>query len=323
MYLTKIWCFAPILIALSGVNGYCEHKADIIFVLDSSGSESGFWTQIKDWVKKTVNGLHNIGLKSEIGLVAFDDDVDKSHEIQLTAHEDRARFLRDVDNLPFMGGGTRIDLGMKEALEMFKARRTNAHATVVLLTDGQGSNVPLRTVGNWFHAENIRVIVVGIGSGVNPNDLKTMCKNNGQSSETHDHYFDAANIDELVSARFIENSIEGCNFATDCHSMDTKLLGGIIGEGIPNVAGFKECARECQKQHNQVTREGRPQAACHYFTYYDDRFVRPSTRSNNWRKDCELHSQDHCGFYGSHCQQKEVVGVESGSLTSCEGKNFI
>ena len=127
--------------------GYCEHNADIIFVLDSSGSESGFWTQIKDWVKKTVNGLHNIGLRSEIGLVAFDDQADKSHEIQLTAHEDRARFLRDVDNLPFLGGGTRIDLGMKEALEMFKARRTNAHATVVLLTDGQGSNVPLRTVG--------------------------------------------------------------------------------------------------------------------------------------------------------------------------------
>ena len=49
---------------------------------------------------------------------------------------------------------------------------------------------------------------------MDPNDLKTMCKNNGQGSETHDHYFDAANIDELVSARFIENSIEGCNFAT-------------------------------------------------------------------------------------------------------------
>ena len=113
------------------------------------------------------------------------------------------------------------------------------------------------------------------------------------------------------------------NLFSDCHSKDTKLLGGIIGEGIPYVAGFKECARECQKQHNQVTREGRPQAACHYFTYYDASFVRPSTRSNNWPKDCELHSQDHCGFYGSHCQQKEVVGVESGSLTSCEGKNFI
>ena len=127
--------------------GYCEHNADIIFVLDSSGSESGFWTQIKDWVKKTVHGLHNVGLRTEVGLVSFDDHVDRSHEIPLTAHEDKAQFFRDLDNLPFLGGGTRIDLGMKEALEMFKARRTHAHATVVLLTDGQGSNVPLRTVG--------------------------------------------------------------------------------------------------------------------------------------------------------------------------------
>jgi hypothetical protein len=80
-----------------------------------------------------------------------------------------------------------------------------------------------------------------------------MCKHNGQGSETHDHYFDAQHINELISAKFIENSIEGCNFATDCHSKDTRLLGGTIGgEPIENVAGFKGCriVHQHKNQHS-------------------------------------------------------------------------
>ena len=71
----------------------------------------------------------------------------------------------------------------------------------------------IKYLGDWFHSEGIRVIVVGIGSGVDEQGLRSMTKNNGQSSSTHDHYFDAAHVQELTSPAFIENSIEGCNFA--------------------------------------------------------------------------------------------------------------
>ena len=106
---------------------------------------------------------------------------------------------------------------MEEALDLFhhtNGRRLNAHASVVLFTDGQGSNKPLKEVAQPFHDENIRVIVVAIGDGINENDLRSMTKHNGKSEVTHDHFFHVKkDIKELTSQTFIENSIEGCNLA--------------------------------------------------------------------------------------------------------------
>ena len=106
---------------------------------------------------------------------------------------------------------------MERALDLFhhvNGRRPNAHASVVLFTDGQGSNKPLKEVAQSFHDEQIRVIVVGIGSGINENDLRSMTKNHGVSNTTHDHFFHVKkDIEDLTSQTFIDNSIEGCNFA--------------------------------------------------------------------------------------------------------------
>ena len=65
---------------------------------------------------------------------------------------------------------------------------------------------------NWV--EGIRVIVVAIGKGIDVEDLKSMTKHHGVSDDTHDHFFHVENdIEELTSDTFIQNSIEGCNFA--------------------------------------------------------------------------------------------------------------
>ena len=116
----------------------------------------------------------------------------------------------------FLGGGTRIDLGMEEALDLFhhtNGRRPNAHATVVLFTDGKGSEKPLSEVAKPFHDEGIRVIVVAIGQGIDVDELKSMTKHDGVSDTTHDHFFHENDIEKLTSDAFIHNSIEGCNFA--------------------------------------------------------------------------------------------------------------
>ena len=219
----------------------CSHKVDVVFVLDSSGSESHHWGTIKEWVEKTLDALHDVGHDTQAGVVIFDDHIDVSHEILLEQHINGAALKKKIHDLPFQGrlskalklpfytffagGGTRIDLGMERALDLFhhkNGRRPNAHASVVLFTDGQGSNKPLKEVAQPFHDEQIRVMVVGIGSGIKESDLRSMTKNHGVSTSTHDHFFHAKDISHLASQKFIDNSIEGCNFAIGKESLQEK-----------------------------------------------------------------------------------------------------
>ena len=81
----------------------CSHKVDIVFVLDSSGSEKNFWDTIKEWVEKTVDALHDVGHDTQVGVVVFDDHIDVSHEIYLETHTDGASLKQKIHNLPFLG----------------------------------------------------------------------------------------------------------------------------------------------------------------------------------------------------------------------------
>lgn len=81
----------------------CSHKVDVVFVLDSSGSEKNFWDTIKEWVEKTVDALHDVGHDTQVGVVIFDDHLDQSHEIYLEQHLDGAALKEKIHDLPFLG----------------------------------------------------------------------------------------------------------------------------------------------------------------------------------------------------------------------------
>jgi len=272
---------------------------------------------MKGYVKETVNKLHNIGFDTQLGLVSFDDTIDEDHVISLVAHENSHQFLRDLEVLPLKAGGTRIDLGMKRALDMFEADKRNyAHGTVVLLTDGNGSAEPHERVGDWFHNKALRVIVVGIGDDVDEVSLKKMTND---QSNSHDHYFEVAHAKHISDNQVIDSILEGCNFAFDCHSSNTELHqnGGHRIEPKIDVRSFADCARHCHDQNAQKKAEGKPDEACHYFSYWTSRFNDTASMRGPYKKDCALHTEDHCGKYGSLCTQSRVEGVESGSLSSC------
>ena len=81
----------------------CSHKVDIVFVLDSSGSEKNFWDTIKEWVEKTLDALHDVGHDTQVGVVVFDDHIDVSHEIYLETHIDGGSLKQKIHDLPFLG----------------------------------------------------------------------------------------------------------------------------------------------------------------------------------------------------------------------------
>ena len=88
----------------------CSHKLDLVFVLDSSGSEKKFWGTIKEWVEKTIDALFDVGHDTQVGVVVFDDHIDVSHEIYLESHMDGATLRQKVHDLPFSGERTLIKL---------------------------------------------------------------------------------------------------------------------------------------------------------------------------------------------------------------------
>jgi len=81
----------------------CSHKVDVVFVLDSSGSERNHWDAIKEWVEKTLDALHDVGHDTQAGVVIFDNDVDVSHEILLEQHINGAALKKKIHDLPFQG----------------------------------------------------------------------------------------------------------------------------------------------------------------------------------------------------------------------------
>merc|ERR1712156_1252524 len=171
---------------------------------------------MKQYVLNTVEALHNIGTVAHLGLVSFNNAVDDAHVVRLTSHEKKNQFIEDVKALPWLDGGTRIDLGMAKALELFEQdKRQYAHNTVVLLTDGDGSYRPLADVGQEFHDENIRILVAAIGDEIKVDELKSMTHD---PSETHERYFPVEELAHIAHKKTVDTILQGCNFAHDCHS---------------------------------------------------------------------------------------------------------
>jgi len=310
MYFAQILCLGLFIgctsVAANAIHrAECNHNADIVFVMDSSGSIlPEHWEKMKRYVKLTVKALHDVGATAHLGLVSFDHAVDDNHVIPLTSHENKDQFLQELEVLPLRGGGTNIDLGMKRALDLFEDdHRPHAHNTVVLLTDGNGSGVPLKTVGQWFHDEHIRIVVAAIGDGVDEAGLKSMTLD---ESKTHEKYFPINHIQEITSKKTLDSLLEGCNFAYDCHAGNVQFLYNGQGVEYDTATSFKDCATKCKNRNG-----------CRYFTWFGPNYDETGRRQDPRKLECYLYTEEHCGYYGSTCTQARIIGAESGSIQSC------
>merc|ERR1711982_280378 len=118
-------------------------------------------------------------------------------------------------------------------------------------TDGlPDSNTPtLEEIGQWFHDKHIRVIVAGIGDGVDSDGLRSMTLDH---SKTHTMYFPVDHINDIARPQTVDNILEGCNFAYECHATNVKFVtAGDIGKTERyDIGSFGECADECNN-HNE------------------------------------------------------------------------
>ncbi|XP_071091672.1 uncharacterized protein [Haliotis cracherodii] len=159
--------------------GCGQNPADIVFLLDSSGSvgKTNFQKQL-DFVSKFANSF-SIGPQGvQIGVTTF--ATHPTNRFWLNSHTNKADLVKNIQAVPYSGGSTATD----EALSFVKNQAfTKAHGDrdkvaniLIVMTDGQ-SNVKAKTAAQ---AASIKkgttwsVFAIGIGSGASKPELNTI-----------------------------------------------------------------------------------------------------------------------------------------------------
>ena len=181
--------------------------ADVGFIVDSSGSLAREYSKEKEFVKSVADSLHiSPDRGSQVAVVLFSFYSQLS--IKFTDHTNANDFKRAVDALPLMRSTTRIDRALTTAYnEMFNEKngmRVKVPKVLILLTDGEQTKgadaIPPEQVVQKFHDAGIKVIVIGIGTGVNSVELGKMVK-------SRENLYLAKSFDQLKSGQFVDNII--------------------------------------------------------------------------------------------------------------------
>ena len=88
--------------------------------------------------------------------------------IKFSDHANYSSFEAAVDALPYWGTTTKINLGLKVAIEeMFQesnGMRSGAQRTLFLITDGQQFDIDFDLWREKLNKAGIRIIVIGVGN---------------------------------------------------------------------------------------------------------------------------------------------------------------
>ena len=159
----------------------CTKQADIVFVLDMSGSiGQQNWNRLIDFVINIVNKLTISKLGIHVGVVTYSNDAQIA--ISLDKYFDQAGLIAAIRNIVYQGGGTNTASGlllMKNGAfdptrNGLKGDRKGVENLAIVITDGRSSINEDMTIPTAEEAKNdkIKLLVVGITSGVNEDELR-------------------------------------------------------------------------------------------------------------------------------------------------------
>ena len=176
---------------------------DFGFVVDSSASVRNHWSEQKSFIKKLIQPIVISPGGGHAAITTFSDKA--ALMIGFSDYTTTPQFEYAVEDLPYWGSTTKINLGLEVALEeMFQENngmRSDARQTLFLITDGQQIDVDYDRFRNRFLKAGIRIVVIGVGN-VRHRDLIHMVNDAG------DMYF-ARDFNILLSDPFIQ-SINVC-----------------------------------------------------------------------------------------------------------------
>ncbi|KAH3775135.1 hypothetical protein DPMN_176532, partial [Dreissena polymorpha] len=183
----------------------CEAQADIMFLLDSSGSVgSANFQKMKTFVHDMMTSF-NIGPNAvQVGVDTFHSTV--KTEFHMNQYNDRPGVQAAINKIPYTTGGTNTAEAIKYmATDSFTAAhgdRPNVPNIAIVVTDGQSAN-PTLTAAEAKKARDagITLLAIGVGSGIGRTEL-----NNIATDPDSTHVYMADNFDALTSLKAMLSS---------------------------------------------------------------------------------------------------------------------
>lgn len=155
------------------------HRADLIFLLDSSNDVSSkLFKQQKEFIKSIVGKFQIAANKSRAAVVGYSSTA--RSVIKFNTFNNLLDLVRGIENIQFFGGGRRMDAALKEANKMRETGRSDVPTYVILLTAGRQASTPFPTplerAAQPLLDSSARMFVVGIGSRPSGQELREMAE---------------------------------------------------------------------------------------------------------------------------------------------------
>ena len=183
--------------------------ANVGFIVDSSGSLRRHYEKEKEFVKELAKSFDISQAGSRAGVITFSYNAELS--IGMNTHKNVDDFNKAVDSIPLMGYTTRIDkaLALAKKSLMTTGVRADVPRIVFLLTDGTQTKdadaVDPSKLADELRAEGIKLFVIGIGKGVNKEELKRI------AGGVQSNLFLAEDFEQLRSTGFVQDvARKGC-----------------------------------------------------------------------------------------------------------------
>ncbi|XP_046550552.1 uncharacterized protein LOC124260317 [Haliotis rubra] len=157
-------------------------RADIVFLLDTSGSvgPTDFALEVS-FVSDFVQGFSVGPSAVQFSVVLFSSSV--LNQFSLHRYDNRADLVQAIQSVRYRGGGTNTASALTFVRENsflpINGGRTGATQVLIVITDGQSANrANTASEANLLHQDGIKVISIGVGSGVNMEELRAIASNN-------------------------------------------------------------------------------------------------------------------------------------------------
>lgn len=180
----------------------CQSVLDVGFLLDSSGSLRNDYVTEKNFLKTLSSFIGVSEGQSRVSVITFSFFAKLS--IKLSDHYNVNSFTAAVDAIPLMGYTTMIDrallLAKRKMFAVENGARYGVPKVLILMTDGtqtnhKGAEDPVH-IANKIRDMGIKLFVIGIGKGVNSNELIGIAGN-------QKNVFTTASFSDLIGENFL------------------------------------------------------------------------------------------------------------------------
>ena len=187
----------PTLAAATPTQKLCGGQADLVFLLDKSGSvgQANF-DKMLQFVRNVANDFEIGPNDVQVGVDTFSTGFD--HEFKLNANNDKTKLQQAVSSISYSGGGTNtgnaIKLMRQQSFTANSGHRANVPKVAIVVTDGQSNNKALTAAeAQKARDAGITVLAIGVGSGVDDAELNAIA-----SDPDSQNVFKASTFDALT-----------------------------------------------------------------------------------------------------------------------------